>query len=315
MLLVAQSRCHDYLAAMQMPADPTAPCPCSSGLPYRECHKPILDASDAELLDVSQREYARRWEGNASFYEAQGLYGHLSAHILKFGRARRVIDVGCGRGQGLVDLRKLTGETGLLVGIDENPHCLRAAAQLLHLTSPATRIVRTPAHGRAYDVQMVSGMLPQMAPVVLVQADMLRPDLEFEDWIGTLAPFDAVTLWFSGVHPARQYDKFIQELSVDSDSNHRMANDLAAMDLAGSVLRVGGLLQIVSRGTTNDESRLIDETTNTMQSLTQHGPFDVVDVELHRYQEPMTGPRIAVGAAGISGHPLYAVSAILRRRL
>ncbi len=312
--MVARERFYNDLATMKMPDDPAAPCPCSSGLSYGECHKPIIEAGDAELLDVSHREYARRWEGNASVYEAQGLYGRLSAHVLKFGPARRMIDIGCGRGQGLVELWKLTGESGLLVGIDENPNCLEAAARLLGVASPAARLVRAPAHGRNYDVQLVAGMLPPVATVVLVQADMLRPDPEFEDWILALAPVDAVTMWFSGVHPARQYDKIMRDLDIGSDGKHRMANDMAAMDLAGGVLPIGGLLQIVGRGTTNHEPRLVDETTDTMRALAQHGPFDVVDVELHRYQEPSTGPRIAVGAAGISGHPLYATSTILRRR-
>lgn len=302
------------LRPMKMPNDPAAPCPCPSGLPYGECHKPIIEAGDSELLAVSHREYARRWEGNASAYEAQGLYGCLTAHLLKFGPVRRVIDVGCGRGQGLAELRKLTGANGLLVGIDENPDCLAAAAERLSIALPATRLVRVSGPGRNYDVQPVAGWVPPVASVVLIQADMLRPDVEFEDWILALAPVDVVTMWFSGVHPARQHDKIVQKLDIGSDRKHRMANDLAAMDLARAVLPAGGLLQIVGRGTTNDQPWLIGETADTMRALAQHGPFEVVDVELHRYEEPTDGPRIAVGAAGIPGHTLYATSTILRRR-
>lgn len=299
---------------MTLPDDPAAPCPCTSGLLYGECHMPIMQADDTELLQVSQREYARRWEGNASAYQAQGLYGRLAAHILRFGSARRVIDIGCGRGQGLAELRKLTGESGLLVGIDENPCCLEAAAQLLSVARPATRLVQVPTPGRTYDVQAMVKLLPPVAPTILVQADMLRPDPEFEDWILTLAPVDAVTMWFSGVHPARQHDKIIRDLDIDSDRLHRMANDMSALDLAEGVLPSGGLLQIVGRSTTNEEAALLEETTDTMRALARHGPFDIVDVELHRYFEPTTGPRIGIGAAGVSGQPLYATSTILRRR-
>lgn len=109
---------------MEFPTDPAAPCPCPSGLPYGECHKPIIEAADAELLDVVHREYVRRWEGNASAYEVQGIYRWLAERLARFGPVRRVIDVGCGRGEGMAALREITGDEGLLVGIDENPDCL-----------------------------------------------------------------------------------------------------------------------------------------------------------------------------------------------
>lgn len=237
---------------MDFPADPNAPCPCPSGLPYSECHKIINEAGDAELLDVAHREYARRWAGNSSAYEAQGLYARLAAHLAGHGPLRRVIDVGCGRGQGLAALWKVTGEEGLLVGIDENPDCLAAAADLLGVSRPATRLVRVTAPGREFDVRPAPGRLSGKGPVVLAQADMLLPDPEFEQWLIGLAPVNAVTMWFTGVHPARQFDRLIRAVGIKDDRTHRMANDLATLDLAGAVLLPGGTLQIVGRGMAND---------------------------------------------------------------
>jgi hypothetical protein len=65
---------------------------------------------------------------------------------------------------------------------------------------------------------------------------------------------------------------------------------------------------------TDDRRWLVDQTTETMRALAEHGPFDVIDVELREYEEPTSGPRIGVGAREVSGHQLYATSAILRRR-
>lgn len=274
----------------------------------------MIDAADADLLEVAHREYARRWEGNALAYEAQGVYSWLTDHLARFGPVRRVIDVGCGRGQGVAALRQVTGDEGLLVGIDENPDCLAAAADRLGVAWPARRLARVPAPGRAFEVRPVPGILPPPAPVILIQADMLLPDPEFEAWVLTLAPVDAVTMWFSGVHPARQHDWLIQALGITDDKLHRMTNDLATLDLAGAVLPPGGLLQIAGRGTANNRRWLVGETTETMRALAEHGPFDVIDVGLHEYDEPTSGPRIAVGARGVSGHQYYATSTILRRR-
>lgn len=298
---------------MKLPTDPNAPCPCPSGLTYGECHKATNDAADAELLDVAHREYARRWGGNSSAYDAQGLYRHLAAHLAKSGPLQRIIDVGCGRGEGPAALRELTGKEGMLVGIDENPDCLAGAAAHLGVTRPATRLVRVPVPGRDFDVTFVPGRLPPIAPVVLVQADMLLPDPEFEGWISALAPVDAVTMWFTGVHPARQFDRNIKAIGITDDRIHRMTNDLATLDLAGAVLRQDGLLHIVGRTMANCAQWAIDESANEMRALAEHGPFDVVDVEVHEYDEPTTGPRIAVGAPGIAGHQRYATSTILRR--
>lgn len=296
-----------------MPTDPTARCPCPSGLSYGECHKLINEAADADLPDVSHREYARRWEGNASAYEAQGLYGRLAAHLAGHGRVRRVVDVGCGRGQGLVELAKVTGDGGLLVGIDENPDCLAAAAGRLGVARPAKRLVRAPGPGRQYDMVPLAGLLLEPAPVMLVQADTLLPDPEFEGWIGTITPLDAVTMWFTGVHPARQHDRIVVELGIGDDRTHRLATDLMTMHLATAVLQPGGLLQIVGRGMADSRQYVIDEAMDTMRDLATHGPFEVIDVAAFEYEEPTAGPRIAVGAPGLSGFQRYATSAIMRR--
>ena len=278
----------------------------------------IVEADDQELLDVGHREYARRWEGNATAYEAQGLYGRLVDHLAEHGQLRRIVDVGCGRGQGLAALRERFGDVaGLIIGIDENPDCLAAAAAHLQVSPPEIRLRRVPGLGRVYEVRPVSGPMPKLDPVVLVQADILRPDPQFEDWIAEMEPIDAVTLWFTGVHAAREFDALINELRVNDDGLHRMTNDLAALHLAEATLRPGGLYQVVGRGMTNYEPWLRDETEKNMNELAKRGSFEVISVELFRYTEPTSGPRIGVGATanpGLTGHPTYATSTILRRR-
>ena len=59
-------------------------------------------------------QYAERWSGNAAAYEAQGLYLRLAEHLASFGKFSRITDIGCGRGEGLVALRQITGETACL---------------------------------------------------------------------------------------------------------------------------------------------------------------------------------------------------------
>ncbi|ASP54327.1 hypothetical protein CDO31_22995 (plasmid) [Sinorhizobium meliloti] len=294
-----------------VPSNPNDPCPCNSGLLYGECHQPVVEASDEDLLAVGHREYARRWEGNTTFYEEQGLYQSLAEHLASFGQFERIVDVGCGRGQGIAALRALSNGSHFFVGIDENPACLTAAAERLDAAAPLLRLKEKHLGPRAYELEPIPGRLPLSAPLVLVHADILRQDPEFEDWIVSLAPFDAVTMWFTGAHGARQFDALMNELDIRSDRVHRMAIDLAALDLAGGVLPPSGLLQIVQRGYTNHLPTLTAETKDEMEALSTHGPFSLVDLKAFPYREPTTGPRIGVGGPGTGG---FAFSAIFRRQ-
>lgn len=289
---------------------PNDPCPCNSGLQYSECHQTVQEASDTDLLAVGHREYARRWEGNTTYYEGQGLYRLLAEHLAGYGPVERVVDVGCGRGQGLAALQALSAGSHFLVGIDENPACLAAAAERLNAPASRTRLKDKLLGPRQYELEHISGRLPSLAPITLIQADILRPDPEFEDWILSLAPFDAVTMWFTGVHGARQYDTLMSELEIDSDRTHRLMIDLAALDLAGGVLPPGGRLQIVQRGYTEHLPTLIAQTRDDMADLSSNGPVSLVDLKAFPYREPATGPRIGVGGSGTGG---FAFSAIFHR--
>ncbi|MBY3290478.1 hypothetical protein HFO09_15580 [Rhizobium laguerreae] len=270
-----------------------------------------MDASDADLLAVGQREYAKRWEGNTTYYEGQGLYCSLAEHLSVFGPIERIVDVGCGRGQGIAALRALSNGSHFLVGIDENPACLAGAAERLDVPAPRIRLKDKLIGPREYKLEHISGQLPDLAPVTLFHADILRADPEFEDWIVSLAPFDAITLWFTGAHGARQFDTLMSELDINSDRAHRMAIDLAALDLAGGVLAADGRLHVVQRGNTNHLPTLMEETRGEMEALASHGQFSLVDLRAFPYREPTTGPRIGLGRGVREG---FALSAIFRRQ-
>ncbi|QKC86932.1 hypothetical protein [Mesorhizobium sp. NZP2077] len=203
-------------------------------------------------------------------------------------------------------------QTGLAVGIDENPEGLAAAATRLSIEAPQQRLFHSPGPTRNYDVQIVAGRTPKAGSIVLMQADVLRPDDEFEAWIVKQRPFDAVTFWFTGIHPGRQYDNIISELAITSDMHHRMANDLAVLDLAGAIFSPGGILHIAQRAIASREIRVRTSTVDELKALLEHGPFriaEIADMSLFEYSEPTLGPRIGVPSEGNSS---YVISTILR---
>jgi SAM-dependent methyltransferase len=266
------------------------------------------------VLDVGRRQYAERWSGNAAAYEAQGLYLRLAEHLASFGKFSRIIDIGCGLGEGLVALRQITGETAsLLIGLDENPDCLEAATQRLRIDCPRNRLRRVSRFGRKYDLKFVAGRLPQLAPIVLVQTDLRRPDPELDALVGTASPYDAVTIWFTGIHPAREHDQIVNSLEITSDRVHRMATDLAALEYACAFVRPGGYLHVVSRFAGNQPTSLQAIAEAEMQALAEHGSVELVEVLLVPYQEPVSNLRIGVAAADLSGDAeTFAGSAIFR---
>ena len=119
----------------------------------------------------------------------------------------------------------------------------------------------------------------------------------------------------TGVHPARQFDSVIEERGITDDRFHRLHNDWEALNLAAGIVRPGGMLQIVGRGMANDPRWAIAEASDEMGQLATYGPFELIEVQAFPYDEPTSGPRIAVGNPAISGHQRYTTSAIFRRQV
>ncbi|WFU51781.1 SEC-C metal-binding domain-containing protein [Sinorhizobium terangae] len=102
-------------------------CTCGSDRRYADCHEPIYTAPRGKAVIVAQEIYAREWGVNAAHYVTEGLYTSLAAELIEAGTVERVLDIGCGLGQGLEALSAaITAKNQLIVGVDENPYCLGA---------------------------------------------------------------------------------------------------------------------------------------------------------------------------------------------
>jgi SAM-dependent methyltransferase len=293
--------------------DADQPCSCQSGLRYGDCHQEILEAPPSQVLDLGRRKYADRWRANAEAYERQGLYRTLAEHLSSFALPSKVIDVGCGRGEGIVALREAADTSGsLVVGLDENPDCLKAAAE--RLANPRTRLKRIGRGGRHYNLEIIPRRLPKLLPVTLAQTDLLRPDLELDGLIAAAGPYDAVTQWFTGIHPVREYDEITKQHEIDSDRTHRMATDLAALEYAANCVRNGGVLHVVTRVAGDDRTLLQENTEQEMLALARHGPVRLEEIVLLPYDEPTSDRRIGVGSPGtmVDMSQTYAASTIFR---
>jgi len=300
-----------------------AACPCGSGLSYRFCHQSVSEAAPHDYVEVARRQYAEAWAGNAAHYAAQGLYIWLARSLAdhlpggKWTGQINVLDIGCGRGDGLAALRNMVGgRLGRLIGIDENPACLIAAADQIGLcgSDVGTRMRHHMLGHRAHHLDYDVGHLPRRARRALVHSDLLRPHRQLASALGTRT-FDAITLWFTGTHKAREHDVLVKACGLHSDELYGIALECAAFGFAATHLRPGGLFQIASRGAHADLARIGAAFRAKLLAMAEVVPLSLIDLRLRRYSEPDQGRYLAVNSPNFDVCPLTTgvVSAIFRR--
>lgn len=268
------------------------------------------------MLAVAQRIYAEEWASNAAEYEAQGIYEVLAEQLGNVGDIRSVIDIGCGLGQGLAALREALPSAARLIGIDENPECLAAAANLLGIDAPPqnARRMRDSVLDNGFHLSTYEdGPLVDQGPLTLVQSDVIVRDPALEHLLDAAGPFDAVTLWFSGVHKARSAMELVRHFEIRSDADHRTLVEDRALAIAGERLRAGGLLHVVTRVAANDIEAIAHHSARQYQAWLGDEPFALETLAAVPYREPADGIRVSSVDVEVNGMPGYALSMLIRR--
>ncbi|MEH6741549.1 MAG: class I SAM-dependent methyltransferase [Sulfitobacter sp.] len=292
------------------------PCRCGSGDLYKDCHAPIFAAPPNKQLQVAQTRYANGWSQNADRYKAQGLYSKLALDLVSVGNIEKVFDIGCGLGHGLEALQgALSAQESLIIGVDENPDCIAGAVERLDLElNPAAhqRLKSKRQLSGHFSIQVKKVRLPTPGPIFVINADMLIGDPQFEAWIEEQSPFDAVTMWFMGVHKGRSMTKINSRLGLQSDRDNREALERKQIELASRLLRSGGVLQLVNRVVSNE----IDSYRNTLieeaETKLMESGLDFSSLTPFLYEEPDNGGSIRVSTPGLDvvGVPTYATSVL-----
>lgn len=292
-------------------------CPCGGGKLYGNCHGPIYDAPRGKMIEVAHRIYAKAWAVNAAHYQGQGLYTQLAEELAGVAPIHRVLDLGCGHGQGVEALAAVASAPDKLVlGIDENPDCLASAQIRLNLPETAvdsTRIANRLAVTDRYEAVPDRAAIAVEGDICLVATELFTPDPAFEGWLRSVGPFDAITLWFTGGHKARQETKVAHQIGARGDADFREAIEDAAMELAVRHLKPGGLAQIVTRAVGDPETKRRELELRRAIAIADW-PFDLVHVRAYPYDESGADNgmilRSEFGGAGETQH--VALSTIVR---
>lgn len=291
-----------------MPSKRDAPCDCGSGLPYRHCHYPIDRAGPQKRLEAARRAYLENWRTNAASYATQGCYTWMAAQLEPF-HPRRILDIGCGDGTGILHLARAFGrENGLtLFSTEENHSCIQAARQRLadeglgvSITRRYEWEVRSP---KTHALRTFFGRLPVPHGICLVEGDLII-DEELEDFLAGLEKFDAVTVWLIGTHLVRHECYNLSQLELRETSDYRLWVHRKAYPVADKVLRAGGVLHIVDRGEVPSSELLVDDILAGHRSMAEgmKTSLHVTGCTWMEYSEPDDDRRIAMkptpGASG-----------------
>ena len=128
-------------------------------------------------------------------------------------------------------------------------------------------------------------------------------------------PFDAVTMWFSGVHKARSMTKVAQQIGARNDVDLREALEDAVLALALKRLRPGGVLQIVQRNAGDMEVETA-HVADAFAEFVEGSELEVVGVTAHPYGEPGAGEGMTVNSRffDAAGRQLFAIATLIRRK-
>lgn len=252
----------------------------------------------------TKTRYRDEWQHSSDNLRSQGCYEWMARQLDELA-PRKILDIGCGSGNGLLALIARFEPT-TLISLEENTDCIETAggnladkgqqlvahARLQYLFNPSNKKYRVLCSDEPVELQ------PGLS---IVQTDITREDSKLIEALEKEAPFDAITVWLIGTDGHNLF-------SVDTNPpDYRWHLQRRLCELAGRLLRPGGWIQLVDRTdfplTENQERDLVTDHKTLLEST----PLEFLKFSNHGYKEagkngiPMakpsgkTGPGTAMG--------------------
>ena len=253
--------------------------------------------------ETEKREYEFHWGGNASHYAEQGCYEWIASQLDSL-KPKKVFDVGCGTGEGVLALRRRFGCQ--ILSIDENAYCLRTSAARLRAEGAKVQLeerfhyLEQPSGQHAIGIK--NGPISMSREMMLLQGDLLLNDRELFSFIESEAPFDAVTLWLAGTYSSRQSCINLASLKMPDPGAYRRYVQSMTYKLAARILRPGGLLHVVDRRELPTDETTREKALAAHREIAAKNGLQTLGLESRPYEELTGGRGIRmVHKAGSSG--------------
>lgn len=213
-------------------------------------HQPTI----SETLASAREAYLVKWSnGNALKFEADGHYEWMTDQIDGY---HKVLEIGTGDGRGTVALAK-RGHS--VVSIDENGACLLSARDRLSAEGVNVQYVdreKLKPGGPVYSIRYKYPTVSPLDPGVLLMDGDLNNDPKLFKWLGDNGPFDAVICWLIGTHDGRTFNTAVLEAGVKNILEYRLYTQNRVYEVADTILRPGGVLNVIDRGAPLSEYQL-----------------------------------------------------------
>lgn len=251
---------------------------------------------------AEKKEYQTYWQMNAEYYEKQGCYEWMAAQLDAL-KPRRVLDIGCGTGEGVRALYRRFGCQ--VLSLDENIECLRMAARVLRKEGAKTQVIERFTYVAMPNERHAIGVeerpITSSRQAILLQGDILLDDELLFNYLRSKAPFDAMTIWLCGVFNMRRTCANLDNYKMKETNEYRLYVQNKTYKLAAELLRSGGILQVVDRGEVPATDELRVDLLNSHRDQAKPTDLEVLDLNYRLYKDlDKKGVRMVV-SLGTSG--------------
>lgn len=181
---------------------------------------------------MTPSQYATEWERSAAAFSSAGHYKWMSEQL---GKAKRVIEIGCGSG---ASTEALLNDGRYVLAIESNRQCANLALQ---------RLKEKGIFADEITIEQLSQLPPsQEAKLQIVVADVLSLDFD------QISPgtFDAIVCWMTGTHPhhiSHALNKSYTSLGQNDMALYRTTIQDRCYELGTHVLKSEGVVHVVDR--------------------------------------------------------------------
>lgn len=233
-----------------------------------------------------KKDYQVHWQMNAEHYEKQGCYEWMATQLDEL-KPRRVLDIGCGNGQGVRALHRRFGCQ--ILSLDENVECLRQSAAALRGDGAKVQIVERFTYvalpGDRHVIGVDQTPITASRQAVLLQGDLLLDDQLLFSHLRAKAPFDAVTIWLCGVFNMRRTCANLDDFKIKEPDEYRLYVQNKTYEFAAELLRSGGILHIVDRGEVPATEKLRESFLDSHREQAKSTNLEVLDLNHRLYTD------------------------------
>lgn len=180
---------------------------------------------------MTPSQYATEWERSAAAFSSAGHYKWMSEQL---GKAKTVIEIGCGSG---ASTEALLNDGRYVLVIESNQHCANRALQ---------RFKEKGISAEEITVEQLSQLPSSQAKLQIVVADVLSLAVD------QISPstFDAIVCWMTGTHPhhvSQVLNTSYMSLEPNDVALYRSTVQERCYELGTHVLKSEGVVHVVDR--------------------------------------------------------------------